>query len=309
MLNTLMQMDGISGMETPIREYLKQTLTDVCDTLYEDGMGNLIAKKKGNRTGAPTLLAVHMDEPGVIVTRITEEGYLGFAVVGRIKTEQLLYRRVNLGGVSGVIALKAVHLTSKEEREKPVTADALLIDIGADTKEEAENRITVGDYGILEGRPSRMGESLVKGRAAAGRLGCAVGAALLRETPACDLEVVFACQRELHARGLLTALSGCDATRAIVIDGYEGDSLSLDGENSQLKQEIERSAERQKIRLVRRKSEFPQMKVLAESGRIREAVALEIPVKNPQSPAELVDLHDMEEMQRLLMDFFKEETL
>jgi endoglucanase len=130
---------------------------------------------------------------------------------------------VDIHGISGVIALKAVHLTKKEEREKPIQTENLYIDIGASTKAEAESYITVGDYGTIESEPFSMGGDLQKGKAWGSRVGCMLALDLLKEDLPVDMEVVFTTQRELGGRGLQTAAFQSEADTAIILDGVPAD--------------------------------------------------------------------------------------
>ena len=94
-------------------------------------MGNLLCFKKGKKGGVTVLLSAHTDEVGFIITKITDEGYLKFESVGGIDTKILLSQKGRLGDLKGIISLKAVHLTTKEEREKTFKESDLFIDIGA----------------------------------------------------------------------------------------------------------------------------------------------------------------------------------
>ena len=116
-------------------------IKDCCK--YEvDNLGSVIAYKKGKKTPEKTVsINAHMDEVGFIVTGITEDGYLRFSTVGGIDSRVCLDRLVTVGknSIKGVIADKAFHLLSSDEKSKCADFDGLLIDIGADSKEQAEN--------------------------------------------------------------------------------------------------------------------------------------------------------------------------
>jgi len=241
----------------------------------------------------------------LIITQITEDGYLRFECVGRIKPEQLLFKRVCINGVFGVIALKAVHLTSKEEREKPVKAEQLLIDIGADSRKEAEAFITLGDYGVIVSKPVFFGNKKIKGRALAGRIGCAIAAKLLKEQHQNSLEVIFSTQRELQARGLQTALTHCDAKTAILIDGCDSEKALVVSTNSTLSlvKKIESLAEDNDIPMARQSMEKGMDFVLKKSGRMEKILCMGIPIINDHSAAEIADLNDVEHLYKLLQLF------
>lgn len=311
MLNELEKRYGISGLEAPVREYLKQSLQGHC-SLSEDGLGNLIARKSG-RSDKKFLLAVHMDEPGIMITKITEDGYLQFHTIGRLRPEFLVSKGVHINGHPGVIAVKAVHLTTKEERETPLTAENLFVDIGADSREEAEELVTIGDCGEIDSSYVPFGDAMVKGRALGGRMGCVVAAELLKEEYPVNLEVVFAVQREIGSRGMLTAAHQNGADVAIVLDGIWEEGLCC-GKGVVLPQRmgtllpdkelcdcISQIAQEEEILLQKCiAGQAGQEAVLAKSGGFGRWVCLGIPVRYGESATQVASLKDMRALKHLL---------
>ena len=113
MLKELTELLGVSGNEGAVRSFIENEIKDFCTSLRTDSMGNLIAFKKASVPAEKTvLLSAHMDEVGFIVTGITDDGYLKFDSVGGIDPKILVSQRVTNGSISGVIALKAIHLTA-----------------------------------------------------------------------------------------------------------------------------------------------------------------------------------------------------
>ena len=155
MLNTLKELcllNGVSGDEDEVRRYITAKAVKHADHLHADSIGNLIVFKKGAKSnGNRLMLCAHMDEVGVIVTRITDEGFLKFDFVGGVDRKVAIGKPVVIGEkkVPGVIGLKAIHLTTKEERKKAPKTDSLYIDIGARDKESAERLVELGDYGAF----------------------------------------------------------------------------------------------------------------------------------------------------------------
>ena len=97
-LLTLCQIPAPSGWEEPMRDYLMEACCPYAETMRVDGMGNLIVKKRGTERGTFSLLiAAHMDEVGLIVRQVTDEGYLKFDTVGGIDRRILLGKRVLVG--------------------------------------------------------------------------------------------------------------------------------------------------------------------------------------------------------------------
>ena len=187
MLNTLKELcllNGVSGDEDEVRRYITAKAVKHADHLHADSIGNLIVFKKGAKsTGNRLMLCAHMDEVGVIVTRITDEGFLKFDFVGGVDRRVAIGKPVVIGEkkVPGVIGLKAIHLTTKEERKKAPKTDSLYIDIGARDKESAERLVELGDYGAFVCQPEEFGDGLFKARAIDDRVGCAIMLKLLEE--------------------------------------------------------------------------------------------------------------------------------
>ena len=125
MLNTLKELclaGGVSGDEEEVRRYIEEKAAPHADSVRTDAIGNLIVFKKGKKsTGNKLMLAAHMDEVGIIITRITDEGFLKFDFVGGVDRRVAIGKPVVIGKnkVPGVIGLKAVHLVSREERKRP----------------------------------------------------------------------------------------------------------------------------------------------------------------------------------------------
>ena len=109
-LKTLCALPGVSSFEDEVRDYIRNRVAPYADSLRADAMGNLIVFKKGAKsTGNKLMLCAHMDEVGLIVRDITDEGYLKFSCVGGIDRRVLLGKQVMVGTnkVPGIIGLKA----------------------------------------------------------------------------------------------------------------------------------------------------------------------------------------------------------
>ena len=132
---------GISGFEGEVRKLLEKELEPYVDSMREDIMGNLIAVKEGK--GPSVMLAAHMDEIGLMVRYIDENGFLRFVGIGGWFDQTLLNQRVIVhgkkGSIYGVIGSKPPHVMKDEDRKKPVKLEDMFIDIGAKDREDAEN--------------------------------------------------------------------------------------------------------------------------------------------------------------------------
>ena len=224
MLNTLKELclaGGVSGDEEEVRRYIEEKAAPHADSVRTDAIGNLIVFKKGKKsTGNKLMLAAHMDEVGIIITRITDEGFLKFDFVGGVDRRVAIGKPVVIGKnkVPGVIGLKAVHLVSREERKKAPKTEALYIDIGARDKESAERKVEPGDYGCFVCQPEELGDGLFKARAIDDRVGCAVMLKLLEEELPLDVTFAFTVQEEVGTRGAFGAAFSAHPEVALVLE-------------------------------------------------------------------------------------------
>ena len=141
------------------------------------------------------MLCAHMDEVGFVITNITENGLLKFTTVGNIRPEVLSGRDVLVGGKTpGVICAKPVHLLKGDEFENPVPVNELAIDIGADTREQAETLVQIGDNACFVPFFEHV-HGTVKAKALDDRVGCF---ALITLMQPARIRHVF---RLLHAGG------------------------------------------------------------------------------------------------------------
>ena len=224
MLNTLKELcllNGVSGDEDEVRRYLVSRIKSRATHFHADAIGNLIVFKKGKKsTGNRLMLAAHMDEVGIIVTRITDEGFLKFDFVGGVDRRVAIGKPVVIGEkkVPGVIGLKAVHLVSREERKKAPKTESLYIDIGAKDKASAEKLVEPGDYGAFVCQPEEFGDGLFKARAIDDRVGCAIMLKLLEEDLPLDVTFAFTAQEEVGTRGAFGAAFSVTPEVALVLE-------------------------------------------------------------------------------------------
>lgn len=221
LLKELCRLNGVSGAEDPVRNFIQTQAQPYADSLRSDALGNLIVFKRGKKsTGNKLLLAAHMDEVGVIVTRITEEGFLKFDFVGGVDRRVAIGKPVVLGEneIPGLIGLKAIHLVSREEEEKVPKTDALYIDIGAKDREEAEKLVPPGTYGSFVGPPQEFGQGFLKAKAIDDRIGCAIMLELLKEDLPLDVTFAFTAQEEVGTRGAFGSAFSVSPEVALVLE-------------------------------------------------------------------------------------------
>ena len=219
-LKTLCALNGVSGDEDAVRDYLRTQAEPYADSIRTDALGNLIVFKRGRRaTGNKVLLCAHMDEVGLIVTRATEDGFLRFDFVGGVDRRVVLGKPVELGPdrVPGIVGMKAIHMLTAEERKKVPKTESLYLDIGASDKEEALSKVPLGTYGAFVGEPEELGDGFLKSKAIDDRVGCAILLELLKEDLPLDVTFAFTAQEEVGTRGAFGAAFSVTPEIALVL--------------------------------------------------------------------------------------------
>lgn len=220
-IKALCALDGVSGAEDSVCTYIRNTVSGLADDVRTDALGNLIVFKKGRKTPSKSLmLTAHMDEVGVIITGITDEGYLKFASVGGFDRRVVIGKAVYIGEkrVFGIIGNKAYHLVKKEERDKIPPLDEMYIDIGAKSKDAAAQLVALGDTGTFDNGIFEFGNGFIKAKALDDRFGCAVMMKLLASELPVDCTFVFAVQEEVGNRGAFGAAFSVAPDVALIIE-------------------------------------------------------------------------------------------
>lgn len=220
-LKELCLLPGVSSFEEPVRAYLRAKAEPYADSIHTDALGNLIVFKKGAKsTGNRLLLAAHMDEVGLMIRSITDEGYLKFSPVGGVDRRVLIGKRVKVGekGLPGVIGLKAYHLVSDEEEKVIPKPEEFYIDIGAKDKEAAAALVRLGDCAVFDSDVVEFGDGFLKAKALDDRIGCAVMLELLKEDLPMDVTFAFTVQEEVGTRGAFGAAFSVEPEVALVLE-------------------------------------------------------------------------------------------
>lgn len=223
LLEKLSNARGASGNEKEIRDILIEEIKNRVDDYRVDTIGNLITHKKAKgarRNALKVMIAAHMDEVGLMVVHADGKGFVKFSKVGSIDNRVLLSKVVKIGKDAkvGVVGSKPVHLTTGKERETVIESDAMYIDIGAKSKEEALGAVKIGDYATFATEFGEMGDGLVKGKALDDRVGCAILADLLKRDFPFDLYGVFTVQEEVGVRGARVAAYAIEPDLAFVLE-------------------------------------------------------------------------------------------
>jgi endoglucanase len=226
-LRRLLDSPGPSSFEIlPARAWREEAST-FADLVDGDVSGNSFATLNPNATPR-VMLAGHIDEIGVMVSYIDDDGYLSFDRIGGWDTQVFVGQRVELlgrgGAVSGVIGKKAIHLMEKEDREKVSKTEDLWIDIGVSSRVEAEARVRVGDAGVLASRVLEFPGGRLVSRSLDNRIGAFVVLEALRllsrERPKARVSAAATTREEISytGGGALTGAAGLEPDVAIVVD-------------------------------------------------------------------------------------------
>ena len=210
---------GISGFEEAVREIILKEIRPYADCVEITPLGNILAFKKGKRRAKTKLmLNAHMDEVGMTVTYIEENGLLRFSTVGGIDRRVLCGKPVTVGEhIPGVIGAKPIHLLTSEEREKAVPVKDLYIDIGALTRQEAEAVVSPGDPVTFDSLFDTT-HGIIKSRALDDRAGCVILIDLIKKSLPYDMLFAFVVQEETGLNGSKTAAYIADPEAAIVVE-------------------------------------------------------------------------------------------
>ena len=220
LLEDLCQLSGVSGNEDEVRNFICKEIEGNCDYKI-DALGNIIAFKKGNKTPAKKLMiAAHMDEVGLIVTSIKADGTLRISPVGGIDAGVVIGRQVSVGEekLIGVIGAKAVHNLTADEKKTAPTFSNLYVDIGATSKDEAQDYVKMGDVLTFKSDFIKFGNDRIKGKAIDDRAGCAIMIEMIKDELEYDTTFVFTVQEEIGTRGAKVSTFTVNPDFAIVLE-------------------------------------------------------------------------------------------
>lgn len=227
LMKELCALPGPSGCEDAVRAFVLKRVKPFADEIRTDAIGNVMVFRKGRKAlDRPVAVCAHMDEVGVIIKKITEDGMLKFGFVGGVDPRVVIGRPVRFGDVPGVIGIKAVHLTTAAERRTMPKTKNLYIDIGATSRAAAEKLVSLGDYGVFDSAVVEFGDGLIKAKAIDDRVGCAALLRLLEDEPPVDTWFCFTVQEETGLRGAASMAFALDPGFAMVLEGTTAADLA-----------------------------------------------------------------------------------
>jgi putative aminopeptidase FrvX len=293
----------------------------------------LVSAKHGFESSPRRLLVMgHIDEIGLIVTHIDDDGFLWFRGVGGWDAQILVGQRLMIdtreGPVTGVVGKKPIHLLREEESKKVAEIREMHIDIGARDGEQARQRVRIGDVAVIDAQPAELPNGRLTSRALDNRLGSYVAlqaARLVAEAGGAEWELaaVAAAQEEITFGGSRTSAFALEPDAAIVVDvthatdapGIEvkesgkhelgsGAVLSRGSTlNQALFELLFQTAEAEKIPFTleasARATGTDADAVHLSRGGVPTAL-VSIPIRYMHSPVELVQLDDVEACARLI---------
>ncbi|MSQ29366.1 MAG: M42 family peptidase [Dehalococcoidia bacterium] len=187
LLEELSNAHGPSGFEGPVRTVVRRELEPLADAIETDGLGSLMARLGPEERRPRVMLTAHMDELGLMVRRITPEGYLKFQPLGGWLDQALINQRwvilTHAGPVPGITGIKTVHVMEAAARAKLFERGEMFIDIGARDRADAEQRLAIrpGDPIVPDSRFAALaGGEVYLGKAWDDRVGLAVMIEVMR---------------------------------------------------------------------------------------------------------------------------------
>ncbi|UYP00298.1 M42 family metallopeptidase [Oceanotoga sp. DSM 15011] len=218
LIKNITEIYSPSGREDKVREFIINEIKDYVDDIKIDKLGNLIAIKKG-QSDKTILFDGHMDEIGLVVTHITETGFLKVDAVGGVNPTILLGTRLQFNGVTGVAGVEGETLKELRENNTSLSMDSIFIDIGASNREEAQKIAPIGTFGTYDANFVDLGNRLIS-KAMDDRIACSIMIQAIKGIKDNKNNIIFAftVQEEVGLVGASVAGYDYDIDMAIAID-------------------------------------------------------------------------------------------
>ncbi|MDO7905519.1 M42 family metallopeptidase [Paenibacillus sp. JX-17] len=149
LFKTLTEFPSVPGHERELRAWVKEKMSAYTEEFVQDRLGSLFGVLRGEENGPKVMVAGHFDEVGFLVNGITETGMITFQPLGGWFSQVVLAQRLQVitpnGPVLGIVGSTPTHLLDDSQRNRPVDLKSMYLDIGVDSRKEAE------DLGIVPG--------------------------------------------------------------------------------------------------------------------------------------------------------------
>ena len=330
-LKALLSAPGTSSFESRPADVWARRAEEHGLAVERDAYGSVFARSGAGRRPR-LLLSGHIDEIGLIVTHVDDDGFLWFDGVGGWDSQQLVGQRVRVigrrGEAVGVIGKKPIHLMSPEDRKKVSKIDDLWIDLGATSREEAESVAGPGDFAVIEQPLLELMNGRIASKAIDNRIGAYVALEAARRAEASGCEVIASAtvQEEIGGVGAAAAAYALQPDVAIAIDvthatdvrGVEKRKLGAHPLGSGPDLSVGSYVHRGVLELLRRTAEEEGIDVTVSAAPRRTATdadwlakvrggvptaVVSVPNRYMHSPNETIDPRDVEAVIRLLVAF------
>ena len=227
LLMNLLRAPGPSGHESVPAQVWRDYCKSFAEEVGGDRVGSSFARVAGTADGLTVAVVGHIDEIGLHISHIEDDGYLRFGQVGGWDPSVLIGQRVRIrtreGDMPGVIGRKPIHLLKDDDRRKVPELKELHIDIGAKDAEEAGKLVRIGDVAVIDAEPVEFRHDRVISRSLDNRVGCYVAAEsarLVAESGGApgDVLALAVTQEETTFAGSRTSAFAHDPDVAIVVD-------------------------------------------------------------------------------------------
>ena len=223
-IKKLSSLSGVSGFEHGVSEYIKEKFRRLCDDVQIDSLGNVIALKKSKSGSGKVMLEAHIDEIGMMVKSIDENGFLLITPIGGIDPRILYGNTVVVHGnkdYAGVIGAKPPHVMTSSDYTDIVGFDKLYVDVGMNAEEAKEN-VPVGTVVTFDAVTTELKNGYIASKSLDDRASVVVLLDVLKQLKNTDLGFdlyVCACvQEEVGLRGSLVCAHSVNPDMAIAID-------------------------------------------------------------------------------------------
>ncbi len=334
-LEELSNNSGVSGYEENISKLVTEYFSEYCEESYADNTYNTVCIKRGqeNTSGIKIMLAAHIDEIGLMIKDIDEDGFLYFATIGGFDPRVLLYQEVNILGRENIfgIIVPEKDLAKNSEKEKALGIDDLRIDTGFNA-EKVKEIVSIGDVITIKRELLSLENEVVSGKALDDRAGvammyeCAKELVMLKHEA--DVYFVGTVQEEVGTRGAATSSFSINPDIGIAIDvGFghtpelsknrtldvgKGSALTIGGNiHPGLRKQMVEVGKEYNIPFQYEVDPGPTGTDARAIQITREGIPtllLSIPLKYMHTSTELIDLKDVKSSAKLLARFISSIT-
>jgi putative aminopeptidase FrvX len=226
-LHALLTATGPSGYETPAAEVWRDSARSFTDDVATDTIGSSVAQVHAGDDGPLIGLVGHIDEIGLVVKHVTDEGVLRFGTIGGWDPQVLVGQRVSVqtanGPVPGVVGRKPIHLLEEDDRKQVAKFEQMYIDIGAAGRDDAARLVALGDPAVIAAQPMELANGRIASKAMDNRLGAYIVLEAARRVAAegggrWSVAAVAAAQEETTFAGARTTAFALDLQACIVVD-------------------------------------------------------------------------------------------